>query len=168
MLNCFRKYSSTGPLYFFSAAIAADERWILHFVSNIKYIKRQVAYKAAYKVLLVKLHQVFGGWDKDSNILTSQICMVTTYKIPKEFSETGEGCNLESLSSDATADQKIYAEEADFKRIPKQFNFSPTSPLFTLPAWPHFSGKLEIFLVGITDISSLPQGFGPWEVETKQ
>ena len=119
-------------------------------------------------MLLVKLHQVFGGWDKDFKYSYKPNMYGYNLQNSKEFSETGEGCNLESLSSDATADQKIYAEEADFKRIPKQFNFSPTSPLFTLPAWPHFSGKLEIFLVGITDISSLPQGFGPWEVETKQ
>ena len=37
VLNCFRKYGSRrAPLYFFSAAIAAGERWILHQIHQTK------------------------------------------------------------------------------------------------------------------------------------
>ena len=126
----------------------------------------------------VEIEEPFKVKDKSSsfsvlnNVFNSKIltCMVTTYKISKEFGETGEGCILKVClwcchrTFSSAADQKIYAAQT-LKGFQSNSTFLP--PSFHIVASTHFPGKLEIFWVGITDISSLPQGFGPWEVEKK-
>ena len=76
-------------------------------------------------------------------------------KLPEKFDKTDAARKFEILMllDHLLQHQKIYA---DFKRIPKQFNFSPTSSFHIAEMLTHFSQQANW---RFSFVSSLPQSF---------